>query len=121
MTVASWGVACCPRCEGDVPLVSTIAFTKAEFYCLDCGGTFGFLDPRKAQNPGPELDARMAAYEAEWAENAGRKLLTIHSWHTDCEACKVGGEYHHSHATEAEHQADAEARAWLTARVRVTT
>jgi hypothetical protein len=66
-------IACCPRCVEPTPLIGTIAFYRAEFYCLDCGGHFGFLSPRTGE-PTPELEARLASYEAEWDEHAGAKL-----------------------------------------------
>lgn len=113
-----WGVACCPRCAGDVPLISTFAFYKAEFYCLDCGGRFGFLSPNRPEHPGAELDARLAAYEAEWEEHAGRKLLGAF-WLTDCERCDGLGEYHPAHATALELAAHATAEAWLIERRKV--
>lgn len=117
--MGDWGIACCPRCPGDVPLISTLHFYKAEFYCLDCGGEFGFLDPSRAANPGPELDARLEAYQAEWDEHAGRKLLDGRAWYRDCARCDDRAETHGAHATDAEVEADAIATAWLAARVKV--
>ncbi len=35
--------ALCPACG--VPLICTFAFSGHEFYCLDCGGLFDWLDP----------------------------------------------------------------------------
>lgn len=66
-------IACCPRCSEPTPLIGTIAFYRAEFYCLDCGARVGFLSPRVGE-PTPELQAKLAAYEAEWEEHAGAKL-----------------------------------------------
>lgn len=67
-------MACCPRCEEATPLIGTIVFYQAEFYCLECGGRFGFLDPRTA-DPSPELSAHHARLQAEWDEHAGRRLI----------------------------------------------
>lgn len=114
--MSGWGVACCPRCPGDVPLVSTCHFYKAEFYCLDCGGTFGFLQPSRALRPGKRLDERCARYQAEWLENAGHKLITPHSWLVDCELCRGRDAYHADHATGAEWAAHEEALAWIEKR-----
>lgn len=60
-------VACCPRCSAITPLISTMAFTGAEFYCLECGGHFGFLSPRAVEDT-PALSAQLKTLEAEWRE-----------------------------------------------------
>ena len=63
-------IAMCPRCPGE-PLVFTFEMSGYEFHCLECGGWFGFLDPRPAA-PTPELNAlvdqRKTAYQAQRAE-----------------------------------------------------
>lgn len=56
-------VACCPH-DGE-PLIATLEFAGAEFYCVPCGCTFGFLSPTPA-DPTPELAARIAELEAEY-------------------------------------------------------
>lgn len=66
-------IACCPACVDPTPLVCTLVFRHAEFYCLDCGGRFGFLEPR-AEDKSDELDAALKRAEEEWAENAGHRL-----------------------------------------------
>jgi hypothetical protein len=66
-------MACCPRCEEATPLVSTMAFRYFEFYCLECGGHFGFLEPRPVDVT-PELTALEQRLHAEWDEHAGAKL-----------------------------------------------
>lgn len=114
-------MACCPYCfvsrDGGplVPLICTFAFSGSEFYCLDCGGCFGWLEPHGAEST-PELDARYEELEAEWNEHAGRKLIGGGAMFTDCAACKAANEPHMRHATEAEKQTHRNALAWLTAR-----
>lgn len=66
-------MACCPDCEGDVPLISTLHFAYAEFYCLECGGHFGFLDPKAVEDT-PQLKARHLRLRAEFDLHA-KKLL----------------------------------------------
>lgn len=60
--------ATCPH--DHEPLVATMEFRGAEFYCVVCQRTFGFLSPIPATTT-PELDARLteltAAYERERA------------------------------------------------------
>lgn len=58
--------AMCPRCPDEV-LVSTLRFPHAEFYCLGCQGQFSFVDPRP-EEPTPELEARIEAANARFAE-----------------------------------------------------
>lgn len=108
-------IALCPR-DG-APLISTIAFPKAEFYCLDCGGRFGFFDPDSGE-PTPELRDRLEAAEAQWDEHVGDRLIPPRSWRIDCDLCAPHTEYHAEHATEQERAADAAARLWLEERKR---
>lgn len=65
-------IACCPR-DG-APLISTMAFRKAEFYCLDCGGRIGFMSPRGKDETEENL-AVMNAYQKEWDDNVDGKLI----------------------------------------------
>lgn len=67
-------MAVCPGCEEPTPLISTLAFRFYEFYCLECGGGFGFLEPRVVEGT-PELDLYYVRLQAEWDEHAGRRLI----------------------------------------------
>lgn len=106
-------MATCPR-DG-APLIATLVFRKAEFYCLECGARLGFLSPRAAE-PTPELNARYEALQAEWDEHAGSKLNVGQWWLERCEQCKPGGEYHAEHATDEERAAHEAALTWLRER-----
>lgn len=64
-------MATCPR--DDTPLISTLAFTYKEFVCLECGGQFGFVEPKPAEET-PELSARYEALQAEWDEHVAPLL-----------------------------------------------
>jgi hypothetical protein len=57
--------ACCPHC-GD-PLISTFRFPGAEFYCVACEATFGFLAP-VGKPPTPDLEARYEELQAAFRE-----------------------------------------------------
>ena len=94
-------MATCPR-DG-APLICTLVFRGAEFYCLECGGRYGFLDPRPAEATGG-LEARYASLQAEWDEHAGRRLI-------------VEGRGARSEAEQEAHDA---AMAWLANRARAT-
>jgi hypothetical protein len=60
-------IACCPSCEA--PLVSTILFAGAEFYCLDCARGCSFVAPIEGDPDDAELAAKLERYEAEWNEH----------------------------------------------------
>lgn len=90
----------CPRDR--TPLIATIAFPKAEFYCLECGGHFGFLDPVPLE-PTPEINKQMEALQAEWDEHVAGKII-------------VGDRIHYSKPDrQAEHDAAME---WLKERAK---
>ena|SRR5438105_3982592 len=103
-------MAVCPR-DG-APLIPTMVFRGAEFYCLDCGARLGYLSPTPAEAT-PELEARYDALKAEWDEHAGQKLLTDGAWLDACEKCRPGGEPHSAHATSDERAAHDNAIRWL--------
>lgn len=65
----------CPRCSE--PLVSTLAWDRAEFYCLSCRGNFGFLDPVGAPET-PELLAWAEAIRVEFHALAAGALIPEH-------------------------------------------
>jgi hypothetical protein len=104
--------AVCRSCHA--PLISTIAFRGFEFYCLQCGRHYGFVQPATAE-PTPELQARHRELKAEWDKHAGSKLL-IDGWYAWCKKCRPGGEYHPAHATDRELAAHEAALAWLSER-----
>jgi hypothetical protein len=105
-------LATCP--VDGTPLIMTMAFRGAEFYCLECGGRFGWLQPHGVE-PTPELEERYEKLKAEWDEHAGGKLLAAGAWREDCAQCN--SEHPHAeHATEAELTAHRGALAWLDAR-----
>lgn len=105
-------MAVCPR-DG-APLISTMAFSGAEFYCLECGAHLGWMSPRGVEST-PEVEARYESLLAEWDEHAGRKLL-IRGWYGDCDRCSSHREYHTEHATDEERAAHAAAMTWLKER-----
>lgn len=106
-------MAVCPN--DDTPLIQTLAFSGAEFYCLTCGAHIGYTDP-KAAKPTPELDARYDALEAEWNEHVAGKLRVVKGWFDDCEKCKAREETHDAHATTEEIVAHQAALDWLEQR-----
>lgn len=110
-------LAMCPGCKA--PLIGTMHVPKEEFYCLECGRSWGFLQPDKG---GSEEDqARYQNLQAEWDEHVAGRLLIPRSYHRDCNKCSPARSvYHSDHATEDEIQADFDARVWLAERVGAT-
>jgi hypothetical protein len=106
-------LAGCPSCKA--PLISTMVFARAEFYCLECGQRWGFLNPTPL-DPTPELDARYEALKAEWDKHAAPYLRVGHWWMHDCDACAPHREYHCDHATPQERAAHRIALDWLKGR-----
>ncbi len=111
----------CPTCKA--PLIATLAFQGAEFYCLECGNTCGWLSPYRLN--AAEVKDRMEALQAEWDEHVGGKIMPRSVfWRMGCEQCGGDGkprpeQGHWEHVTEEEIEADKEARAWLKQRVRL--
>lgn len=99
-------MATCPN-DG-TPLISTLLFSGAEFYCLECGTKYGFLSPRPAEAT-PELDARYEQVKAEWDEITGGKLISGGVMLRDCATCTKEYEPHWNHATDEEKEAHEEA------------
>lgn len=68
-------IALCPNCEA--PLVGTIIFPGAEFYCLDCGQGCSFVSPIEGDPDDEALKEKLATHEQEWKEHVdvdGREL-----------------------------------------------
>ena len=109
----------CPSCKA--PLICTMVFKGAEFYCMECGRTCGWLDPYKLD--ADEVAERMAALQAEWDEHVGGKIMSRGVfWRDSCEKCGGDGkprpeQGHWEHVTEEEIEADKAAREWLKQRV----
>lgn len=103
-------IAMCRRCQE--PLVSTMMFRKAEFYCVNCGATYGYLEPVPATET-PELLSRMDANRTEF-ENLAKGHIGDGAYHMDdCETCRTKHEPHLYHATPEELAEDQAARARL--------
>lgn len=92
-------VAMCPDCER--PLISTMIFSKAEFFCRKCKRTLGYLEPDPAEDS-PELQAIIDADE-KWFRPIASKCMPIGGKLRTCDKCRTTGDYSHAdHATEQE-------------------
>jgi len=80
------------------PLISTPAFSGAEFYCRKCGSTLGMFDP-VGKDTTPELEAE-SEENSKWFQEIMDDHIPYNCKFGDCEECsKEGSTYHHVHAT----------------------
>lgn len=97
-------MAMCPACKA--PLICTMAFSKFEFYCLECGRRYGWLDPIPAIET-PAITRRYEKLKAEWDEIAPA-LIGGGVRLKNCESCTTRDQPHWDHASgdeKAAHEA----------------
>ena len=89
-------------CSCGSPLIFTLAFPYAEWYCLNCGGASQFLGRDEAEMT-PELRAEIAITTGVW-KVIRKYFLPMSSFAKDgCRKCeKMGGYPHREHLTEQE-------------------
>lgn len=103
-------------CYCGCPLVSTIVFSQAELYCLDCGRAWaGFLTTAKSVETTQRLADKYEKVEKEWREHA-QGILTGHVMRSDCPVCTETKSDHLSHCTPAEKEIHEAALLWLAER-----
>ena len=56
-------IAGCTSCKA--PLIATMKYPGAEFYCLECGNHLSYVSPTPLE-PTPENNKRLEKLEAEW-------------------------------------------------------
>jgi predicted RNA-binding Zn-ribbon protein involved in translation (DUF1610 family) len=59
-------IAGCTSCKA--PLIGTMKYPGAEFYCLECGKHLSYVSPTPLEST-PENNERLAKLEAEWKEH----------------------------------------------------
>ena len=96
------------------PLVSCMVFRKFEFFCVRDGRKYTFFGPEAAEET-PELLKRMDENEALFDRLAEGVISDGGMKIDSCEICRDRHEPHAYHATEAEREADRQARARLAA------
>jgi len=79
------------------PLISTMVFNGAEFYCRKCGSKYGMFGAFATAESTPELDVESEANQ-EWFYEIMSDYITPRSRRIDCEKCDKG-EDHLLHAT----------------------
>lgn len=106
-------------CRKDgAPLIMTMFWAKYEWYCMECGGHYGFLGV-DSMTPTPELNAQYDALEAEWDAHVKGKLITANGLRTEgCETCAKHdwNDTHDKHATAEEWAEHERAVEWLRQR-----
>ena len=81
------------------PMVSTLMFSGAEFYCVMCGGTEGIFGGDSVEST-PELEQELDENEAKFKEVAGDCIPAGCYFHK-CEKCQPpGAEEHFLHASK---------------------
>lgn len=99
-------------------MVPTMVFPQAEFYCICCGLSAGFLDAIPKDPTKPRLK-KLAKFEREWDENVSGKLLVPGVYRTGCSKCNpLKREHHEKHASKKEQKASEEALKWISNRAR---
>jgi hypothetical protein len=88
------------------PLVSTMLFSGAEYFCMKCGTKYGMLEAERVDVT-PELAAAKDSIEAHFKELT-QAIVPWKSYRVDCLQCsKPDGtrEYHWLHMTPEEKRA----------------
>lgn len=104
-------ICVCPRCKN--PLISTMAFAHAEWFCLECRWMGGIFD-NKAIDSTPALEEKKKADTEKF--NLHRPNLWMGGERVaGCAKCENGktGERHIHHLTDDEIQKSKAARAAL--------
>jgi len=86
------------------PLVSTMIFSGAEFYCIKCASTYGIFGvPNRAE----KTEALTKAYDKnrQLLYKIAANFIPHNCYINSCDKCENGPEgrkhgYHHQHATD---------------------
>lgn len=107
-----------PVCNCGSFLIYNFFFKGKRFLCLSCGALWH--NPPRMQQSTKDGEARLAAIEAEFLVNCGRKLFCFGMNRNDCEQCNGPDEQEHIyHATDADWRECNDALKWLSDRTGV--
>jgi len=102
-------IACCPNCDN--PVISTIQFPRAEWFCWACKWTGGIFDAKSkdltASNQ-KKLDADQKTFD-----KASEGYVGVGCRFTKCEKCKNNNEDHRVHWTDEEQTNHSKAKALI--------
>lgn len=99
-------IAICPQCNN--PLISTLLFAQAEWFCMGCKNTYGLFYSETVQQT-PELHAKLKQDLKEF--NTFKNDLYLGGEKINgCKLCREKNEPHIRHLTEEERNKCIEAR-----------
>ena len=85
----------------DTPLVSTMIFSKAEWYCIKCRTALPLFNAERI-NWTPELEKKSEAND-KWFREVTAGYIPPRCFMRDCQKCDTSrDEYHIDHATKEE-------------------
>ena len=82
------------------PLVSTVMFSGAEFFCVKCASTIPLFNAERVDST-PELVKEKESNVA-WFRETASDYIPPGCWKSSCGKCNRGGEHHIDHATDEE-------------------
>lgn len=87
----------CPDCSR--PVLPTMVFNQAEYYCPSCKHAFGLLDVASVADSAELVEEKVAL--SEQYEPFLKQCIAYGMKRMDCDKCNQG-EYHRDHATTYE-------------------
>ena len=96
-------------CQCGNPLISTMLFSGAEFFCCECKAMVGFINAERVDNPSEELIEKHRT-DLAWFREAARDYIPTGDRLSTCEKCRNGEGDHIDHVTEEQLQKSREAR-----------
>lgn len=87
-----------------LPLVSTLLFSGAEWYCSKCCNTYGFFDVPRVVDANPKIKAQHTTLTDKFHELANA-CVPRGCYMKDCARCKANDGEHHTHLTDDEREA----------------
>ena len=83
----------------NIPLIPTLMFHKAEYFCSKCKRTYGLFGTPDSTEETDEILQELDSLR-EWFANAVSGYIPFGAMKPECDLCK--SEPHHIHMTEAE-------------------
>ena len=84
-----------------LPLISTLLFRGAEWYCSKCCNTYGFFDVPRVADATPKIKAQNKALADKFHE-LSKSCVPRGCYMKDCARCKANDGDHTAHLTDDE-------------------
>ena len=84
-----------------LPLISTLLFSGAEWYCSKCCNTYGFFDVPRVADATPKIKAQNKALADKFHE-LSKSCVPRGCYMKDCARCKANDGDHTAHLTDDE-------------------